>query len=141
MAPPADASHVLVDHTGEVELRLRAPTLSALFVEAGRAVAELMLGEDREPAPGAPVESVVVQAPDRDALLVAWIDELVYRADTRKTVFTRFAITHITATELAADLRGVPEPTLKTAIKAATYHRLSITDHDGGVTATVVLDV
>ena len=37
------ASHRFGDHTGEVELTIEADTLPELFVEAGRALAELML--------------------------------------------------------------------------------------------------
>ena len=39
------ASHTFEEHTGEVLLRLRAPTLEEIFVEAGRGLAELLAGE------------------------------------------------------------------------------------------------
>jgi SHS2 domain-containing protein len=134
-----DAGHAFVEHTSEVELRLHAPTLPALFVEAGRALAELMLGE-REGA-ATVNDEVRVTAPDREALLAAWIDELVFRAETRKAVFTRFAITHLDDGEIVAEIAGIAEPVLKTAVKAATFHRLRVAQEEGRWVATVVLDV
>jgi SHS2 domain-containing protein len=134
-----DASHTFVEHTGEVELQLRAPTLSALFVEAGKAVAELMLGE----VAGAETvaEHVLVTAPDRAALLAAWIDELIFRAEIRKAVFTRFDVVKVNEREIAAEIGGVAEPVIKTAVKAATLHDLRVAEEGGRWVGTVVLDV
>jgi SHS2 domain-containing protein len=133
------AGHTFVEHTSEVEVRLVAPTLAGLFVEAGKALAELMLGE--EAGAETVTEAVVVRAPDRAALLAAWIDELIYRAETRKAVFTRFDVRRVDEGELAAEIGGVAEPVLKTAVKAATFHDLWVGEEDGGWVGRVVLDV
>jgi SHS2 domain-containing protein len=134
------ARHTFVEHTSEVELHLEAPDEASLFVEAGLAVAELMLGEDPRPAETV-FEEVEVTAPDRAALLAAWIDELIFRAETRKAVFTSFAVRTIAAHELTARLGGIAEPVIKTAIKAATFHDLTVEERNGVWLATVVLDV
>jgi SHS2 domain-containing protein len=134
------AEHSFVEHTSEVELRLLAPTLPALFEEAGRALAELMLGE--EPRGGETVhEEVTVTAPDRAALLAAWIDELIFRAEIRKAVFTSFAVSAVDDQTVTARLAGIAEPVLKTAVKAATFHELRVAEEGGRFVATVVLDV
>jgi SHS2 domain-containing protein len=134
-----DARHSFVEHTSEVELRLEAPSLAALFVQAGKALAELMLGE----ATGseAVTDRVIVTAPDRAALLAAWIDELIFRAEIRKAVFTRFDVARVDEQEIAAEIGGVAEPVLKTAVKAATFHDLRVAEENGRWVATVVLDV
>jgi SHS2 domain-containing protein len=123
------------------EHHLHAPTLPALFAEAGRAVASLMLGDEPRGSVSVIEEEVVVDAPDREALLAAWIDELVFRAETRKAVFTEFVIDRADEREIAARIRGVAEPVVKTAVKAATFHNLRVVAVDGGFEATVVLDV
>ena len=112
-----DARHSFVEHTSEVELRLDAPTLAALFVEAGRALAELMLVEVT--GPEMVRERVTVAAPDRAALLAAWIDER----------------------EIDAEIGGIADPVIKTAVKAATFHDLRVAEENGRWVATVVLDV
>jgi SHS2 domain-containing protein len=135
-----DAGHVFVEHTSEVELRLHAPTLPALFAQAGRALAELMLGDEARGAETI-ADRVSVTAPDRAALLAAWLDELIFHAETRKAVFTQFQITTLDEGSLTADVMGIAEPVLKTAVKAATFHDLRVAEEDGRFVATVVLDV
>ena len=135
-----DAGHSFVEHTSEVELHLHAPTLPALFAQAGRALAELMLGEG-SPAQETVTAEVSVTAPDREALLAAWIDELIFQGETRKAVFTSFEITRLDDGAITARLQGIAEPVLKTAVKAATFHDLRIAAAHDGFVATVVLDV
>ena len=134
-------SHSFEEHISEVELHLRAGTLSELFSEAVRAVAELMLGDEGARRPATVVDEVTVEAPDREALLAAWIDELVFRAETRKAVFTEVTVTRLDEREIAAQIRGIAEPVVKTAVKAATFHGLRVVERDGLYLATVVLDV
>ncbi len=120
-------------------MRVEAPTLEELFAEAARGLAELM-------APGAApgnrgeYETIVVQARDQDALLVDWLNELLYRAETRRTMATDFRIERLSRDELTASI-GADVPLTDTPVKAATLHNLSIAKVPGGLTATVVFDV
>jgi len=133
-------THSFEEHTGEVLLKITAPTLPQLFEEAGRALAELM-AEQWTGDPAAATELVVVRAPDREALLVEWLNELVFRSETRERVYPYLRVTGITDRELQAQIRGAVPNLLRTAVKAATYHRLQIAPSTDGYTATVVLDV
>ncbi len=132
--------HVFEEHVGEVQLRIEAPTLAELFTEAGRALAELLAGI---PEPDAPRETadVTVEAPDREALLAEWLNELIFRSETRHCAFTDLRVTRVSDRELQARIAGVPIGNPRTAVKAATLHGLRIEEHPGGCTATVVLDV
>jgi SHS2 domain-containing protein len=123
-----------------VLLKITAPALPQLFEEAGRALAELM-AEQWTDDPVAATEVVVVQALDQEALLVEWLNELVFRSETRERVYPYLRVIELDHCELQAQIRGaVPNP-LRTAVKAATYHRLQIAPSAQGYTATVVLDV
>ncbi len=133
------ARHWFVEHTGEVELRLDAPDPAGLFVEAGRALAGLMLDEAGAPSPC--VEEVIVEADDRAGLLFEWINELVYLSETRKLVYTDFDIEQVSDCRLVAHVRGVEPRSIRTAVKAATFHRLAVEQTADGLAATVVLDV
>jgi SHS2 domain-containing protein len=133
------ARHAFVDHTSEVELHLHAPSLAGALRRGGHALAELMLGDGPRGAETIRDE-VRVTAPDRAALLAAWIDELVFRAETRKAVFTGFVVT-VGDGELTAEIGGIAEPVIKTAVKAATFHGLRVVEEEGRWVATVVLDV
>jgi SHS2 domain-containing protein len=139
-AEPRRSVHRFEEHTGEVQLAIEAASLASLFEEAGRALAALMLDDPSLGAPGAP-KLVVVAARDREALLVAWLNELIFHADTEHRVATDFAIEEVSDVRLRAVVRAVEPPHLRTAVKAATFHRLRITEDDRGYAATIVLDV
>jgi SHS2 domain-containing protein len=141
MAPPdlRPPRHERREHTGEVELLVEAPTLADLFGEAGRALAELM-ADDRRPPDQSP-RTISLRAPDREALLVAWLDELIFLGDTTKSVYPDLHIDALSDTALAATVRGLHPEAPRTAVKAATYHALEIVEQPGGFSATVVLDV
>lgn len=134
------ASHSFEEHRGELEIRIEAPSLPALFAEAGRALAEMMQGTPLEP-PTAWSDDVVVEAADREALLVEWLNELVFRSEVTKVLFTGLEITHLSDHQLVAAIRGTRVERLRNPVKAATYHGLSIVERPGGLTATVILDV
>ena len=121
-------------------LSITAPTLPQLFEEAGRGLAEL-IAEHWTDDPAAATELVAVQSPDREALLVEWLNELVFRSETRERVYPYLRVTGLTDRELQAQIRGAVPNLLRTAVKAATYHRLQIAQSADGYTATVVLDV
>jgi SHS2 domain-containing protein len=135
----AHASHILEEHTGELKLRIEAPTLPELFAEAGRALAEAM----GAPTSGEPlVEKVIeVDASDREALLVDWLNELVFLSEVEKVVFQQFRIELQSERRLVASSSGVKVERLRNPVKAATYHALSISERPDGFVATVVLDV
>lgn len=140
MARLASAGHSFEDHTGEVRLALCASSLPELFVEAATALAELLLEPGHGPATGTPIRCEV-RAKDREALLVAWLNELIFRSETEKRVFTEFSVELPSEGELQATIRGVPTLELRTAVKAATFHGLSIAETPDGFSAKVVLDV
>jgi SHS2 domain-containing protein len=133
-------SHEFVEHTGEVILFLQGPTLASLFEEAAKALGELMLDESNPPTT-VPAPDIVVTASDRETLLAQWLNELIFRAETRQSLDTHVRVDRIDETCVLAKADAVPIVTLRTAVKAATFHRLAVTDEDGHFSATVLLDV
>ena len=136
------AHHSFEEHTGEVRLEVTATSPEELFAEAGRALAELMLGEIPEyPPASASAQVVDVRAPDRAALLVEWLNELIFLSETSKQVFTQFEVEYASETSVRAVVAGVAPEALKTAVKAATLHGVSMEHRSGSWGASVVLDV
>jgi len=132
-------AHRFETHTGEVRVELEGASLAAVFVEAGRALAELLTTEPAQVPTKS--ERIEVHAPDREALLVEWIDTLVFHSERDKAVFTAFEIESINDTGLVARVQGGEPGSIRTAVKAATFHRLKVTEGPGSWKATVVLDV
>ena len=132
--------HEVVDHTSEVQLRLRAGTLGELLAEAGRALARLQLGGSAGPATRRWRE-IEVSSPDRASLLADWLNELVFLAETERWVATEFAIGPTDGGSVRARVRGVEVERVPGLVKAATLHGLRVVEVEGGMEGEVILDV
>ena len=129
-----------VDHTAELELQLEAATEEGIFAEALAALGEL-LGERSSGAPGDPARhEVSASAPDRPTLLAEWLSELVFLAETEQLIAERVDALDLSGDQLDATVSGTraSPPHL---VKAVTYHRLEMHEHDETWRARVVLDV
>ncbi len=130
----------LLEHTAEVKLRVRAPSFGELAAEAGRAVARIELGRVPPHAEG-PWRELEIRSADREALLVDWLNELIFFAETECWVATDFEVQSATDTALRVRARGAIVQEAPARIKAATFHGLKIVGVAGGLEAEVVLDV
>jgi SHS2 domain-containing protein len=140
-APLFRAKAWFEEHPGEIALKVRAANLGELFMAAGEALAGLMLPEG-DPLPETAHEMLVLEERDRAALLVAWLTELIGRAEISNVVFTRFEIRVATEHRIEAAIHGVAPTRFRNPVKAATYHRLAVDPQaDGGYVAAVILDV
>ena len=134
------AEHELLAHTAEVKLRVRAPDFPSLAAEAGRALAAIELGGAPPPASG-DAREIALRAGDQGALLVDWLNELIYLAEAERWVATEFAPIHAPALALRMRVRGAAVDVAPSRVKAATHHGLEVRTTPDGVEAEVVLDV
>jgi SHS2 domain-containing protein len=135
-----DRSVEVVEHPGEVRLRLRAESFGALAVVAGRALAELELR--RVPGEGAGAwREVAVTGRDAEALLVNWLNELIYLAETERWMGVEYTMVGATDTTLRMRVRGITVERAPSCVKAATFHGLHVVPVPGGLEADIVLDV
>jgi len=121
-------------------MRVRAPDFPALAAEAGRALATLELPGPLPAATG-PGREIVVRAGDVGALLVDWLNELIYLAEAERWVATAFTPRPAAEHELRISARGVLVDPAPSRVKAATHHGLAVRRVAGGLEAEVVLDV
>ncbi len=139
-------SYQVFDHTADIGLEVRAPTLRMLFEHAAFAVFDIMLETDPV---GAPDDSddldLSVAAADLEELMVRWLAELLYLHDAKGVVPRRFSVTDISADRLAARVTWESyDPHrhhVKTEVKAVTYHQASVRQEGGLWRARLVLDV
>lgn len=134
------ASHRFEAHTGEVRLVLSAPDLPALFSQAASGLAELM-AEDAQAIPLVDRMELEVEGRDLEALLVNWLDELIYRTEIEGRVYPRVEWMEVEEGHLRARVSGGPPKAFKTSVKAATFHGLTVRNAGGRFEAAVVLDV
>lgn len=133
-------SSELLSHTAEVKLRVRAPSLGELAAEAGRALGALQLGTT-PPVASSPWRDLEIRAPDREALLVEWLNELIYLAETERWVGVEFEVLACDDMTLSVRARGMVVDEPPSRVKAATFHGLKIAATPAGLEADVVLDV
>ena len=129
----------LVDHTGELELRLSGPTQADLYEEALRALAAET--SDRGGADPLVRRPLAISASGPDTLLVDLLNEAIFLMETESFVPTGLEVAELSATELSGELSGHLDPDLRPLAKAATYHGLSVRGGPGGWEARLVLDV
>jgi SHS2 domain-containing protein len=141
--PPSSrvASHAIDERSGELRLRVDAPSIEEVFAEAGRALAALVCGEGcAPPAEGEPVP-IRLRSHDRAALLVDWLNELLFRSEAERKVFTEFEFARITDRDLDAWIRGATVADLHTPVDAATTRDLKLNETAHGASAVVAFDV
>ncbi len=129
-----------VEHTADRALKIYGSDLRQLLVNAAHGMNSLML---KEPAAAStPVEKpVVLEAMDAEGLLVEWLSELAFWAETEMLVFSRFELHEVSSIRLEATLYGSKADQLEKHIKAVTYHNLEIVRTAAGLSAVVVFDV
>lgn len=133
-------SHSLEEEHGTLHLRLEAPSMLALFVEAARAVAEAIRGRPLEP-PAGWAEEVSIAAPDPDRLLVEWIAELVRRSVRAKVRFEELDIVYLSDCKVVASIRGVRLGEIHAAPEPHAYSDPRLVERPGHVTAEPVLEI
>jgi SHS2 domain-containing protein len=128
-----------VDHTADWSIRVRGATLPELFVNAATGMYSLVT--DLPSVTPTIERTVEVKGVDAEALLVNWLNELVYHTEMNGDVFCEFHIKAFETTHLRVTAKAGRGIELKKQIKAVTFHNLQIIPTDNGYEATVVFDV
>ena len=136
------------DHTADVGLEVRAESLADLLATAARAVFDQVL-EDWPAA--AEVQEEVLACPaagpggDLGELLVVWLQELLFRFETRRLVPLSFDFLAVGPREVRAEVGfGRFDPArhrTRLEVKAVTYHELQVREEGGTWSARFILDV
>jgi SHS2 domain-containing protein len=132
----------VIDHTADIGIAVYGTDMKQVFANAGRGlfsiITELSSVKEKER------RNIELSAPDREALLVNWLNELIYLFEAKGMLFDRFDITNLTDTEIKATAYGeklkLKRHHLQREVKAATYHTLKIEEKDGW-RAQVIFDI
>jgi SHS2 domain-containing protein len=128
-----------VEHTADLALKVHGHSLEEIFVNAACGLFSLMA--DLENLSLSVSREVHLGAPDRESLLVDWLNELLYLHEVEEEIYTRFEIETLSSTALSAIVWGAKVTASKLTVKAATFHDLEIRETEGGYMTTVVFDV
>ena len=132
-----------IPHTADLAWRLWGGDLPELFENAGRALSATLT--DIRSLRRRETREVSLESSDREALLVDWLNHLLYLFDIDGFLGRDFQVRALTSDHLEAEVEGeifdASRHPAKTAVKAATFHKLAIVPADDGWRATVVLDL
>jgi SHS2 domain-containing protein len=131
--------HEEVDHTADRAMRVWGDDLQSLFIGAARGMYHLMA--DLDGLVATEWCEILVKASDPEALLVEWLNELLFLTEVKGLLFVDYQIDSLTGSSLAGRAGGVPAEPSKAHIKAATYHDLSIVGKGTGCSSVITFDV
>jgi len=132
----------ILEHTADAGIIARGADVKEAFANAARGLFSLIT--ELDDVAEVVYRDIAIAAPDRESLLVAWLNELIYLFDTENILFKRFDINRLDNTGLQA--RGYGEKVapgrhkLKLGVKATTYHMLKINENNG-VSVQVLFDI
>jgi SHS2 domain-containing protein len=135
----------LFEHTADLGLRVFAADLADLFRTAGEGLFDLIVA-NRPEVQCTETETISVSADSTEDLLVAWLNELIFRCETRHRLYSTFDLElDASGRRLEAIVRGETidrtRHVLDHEVKAATRHGLSLRSEQGNWVAEVILDI
>ena len=138
----------LLEHTADVGIRARGPTLEAAFEQATEGLADVLgaLAPGWPPGESEPGEAVAVRvaAGDPGGLLVDWLNEVLWLREVRQAKVAGVRVERVGDGAAAGwvAFSGDGPAADGTFVKAVTYHRLRVEpDPGGGWLIEVYLDV
>ncbi len=130
------------EHEADIGVRGIADSLEAAFEQAALAMTAVIA--DLETINAEELVTVECQAPDKELLLVDWLNALIYEMAVRKMLFSRFTV-KIDNEVLRAKAWGERvdvkrhQPTVE--IKGATYTELKVAQQSRHWLAQCIIDV
>jgi len=139
---PAGECHT-IEHTADIGVCCRAPTLGRLFECAARAMFKIIVPLDAVEA--AEKVPVALTAASLEELFVSWLEELLYIWESKRMLLSSFKVSKIASDSIEAEVAGEPYDAgrhdLQSEIKAATYHDLRIERKGDAWEVRVIFDL
>jgi SHS2 domain-containing protein len=130
------------EHEADIGIRGFGCSLEEAFENSAIALYSVMVNIDRVD----PKEkrTVSASAPDRELLLVEWLNALLALSDIERLVFSKFDV-KIEAMSLIGSAWGEPLDHVRheahVEVKGATYHLLKVAEENGRFVSQCVVDV
>ncbi len=127
-----------VEHTADRALRVWGRELPDLFAGAARGMVRLMA--DLDGLVATRWREIRLEALDRETLLVAWLNELLFITESEGLLLVEFRCKSVTETTLVAWVGGTPARATMAPVKAATFHDLELVQDGAGWSTLVTFD-
>ena len=128
-----------IEHTADRAFQAHGKDLRDLFQNAAAGLARFEGWP--EISSGRISRELEIRGIDAEALLVNWLNELLYMHERYCEAYNDFEIVEISPDHLRAHIRGEPCNEVSRKIKAVTFHDIRVVTTKDGVHATIVVDV
>lgn len=134
-------NYELIEHTADIGIKLEAESLEAIFKNSALAVFDIIAEAKSHKPSRTETIKIIQKAEDIEELFINWLNELLSLSSAKELVFVNFKFNKLSENELEAEAEAVRDYTIKSEIKAATYHELEIKKTGSGWGAKVIFDV
>lgn len=135
--------YTIVNHTADIGIRARGEDMEQAYANAAKGMFSLIT--DLRKIRISLSRDISVDATDKETLMVAWLNELIFLFDTEHLLFKKFEIEELTDKRLKAKAYGekvdVERHDIKIGIKSTTYHLLRVSREDDRYQVQVIFDV
>lgn len=136
-------NYTLLDHTADMGIKVYAKGLNGLFIEAARALVQLLVKGN--PHGRISKRNISIEGADLPDLMVRWLGEILYLYEGEQLIANGFPDLSVgphtlNATVNAFHLNPDRHEVLR-EIKGVTYHESGVLDRDGHWEATVIFDI
>ena len=133
----------ILEHTADIGLRIYGRTLPELFVHS--ALGLVAIAVDMQNVTPSERLALSAQGADLKELLVNWLSDVLYFMDAEGWVFSDFRVLEWKADAIQAEgwgqRRSLAERSQAVAVKAVTYHQISVREAAEGWEAVVYFDI
>jgi SHS2 domain-containing protein len=133
----------ILDHTADIGIEVQGKTRKELFANSAMAMSDLMtilktVEEIEE-------KRIDIEGADCEDLMINFLREILYLFNGKGWLLKKCKVVKLTSTQIEAQLRGElynsRKHTIKTELKAVTYHQVGIRKSNKGWQAEVIFDV
>lgn len=134
-------AYKVIEHISDLQMKIEADTLQDLFVEAMQGMMAMVKLKIEFAAPKIKRE-ISLKSPDRTALLIDFLNEVLALSQSNKEVYDDISFKKFDETSLEAEIRGFKVLEFDEDIKAVTYHEADVRENSKGVWKTnLVFDI
>mgnify|MGYP001576271206 CR=1 FL=1 len=128
----------LISQIADIRLKVEADDLLQLFVIALEGMNSIMK-EKRDERGEKRKRIISVGSPDETALLVDFLNEVLYQSHTNKEIYEEIRFLEFSETALKAEIYGQEVDGFDEDIKAATYHEADIVKNKNNNWETIIV--
>jgi SHS2 domain-containing protein len=127
-----------IDHTADLALRVWGEEFFALLALSVEGMYDLMGVTINK---GVRIDNqIVIEESTPETMLVDFLAEMLYQAQDNRVAYSEFGF-GMKGEDIRVQAEGHPIQQIERAIKAVTYHDLSITTTENGLETTITFDV